>query len=57
MANNADKAIEYANNNNPDVKVFTDGSGMEEKIGAVAVLYRNRRVKTMLCYQLGLQWG
>jgi hypothetical protein len=54
-ARNTDKAIEDANNDNPDVKVFTDGSGMEEKIGAAAVLYRNGRVKTMLRYQLGSQ--
>lgn len=45
---NADKAIE-------DVNMFTNGSGMEEKIGVAAVLYRNGRAKTILCYQLGLQ--
>ena len=32
-----------------------DGSGMEEKIGAAAVLYWNGRMKTSLQYQLGLQ--
>jgi len=55
MASNADKAIEEVNNDNPDVKVFTDSSGMEKKIGAAAVLYRNRRAKTILRYQLGSQ--
>jgi ribonuclease HI len=55
IASNVDKAIEDANNDNPDVKVFTDSSGMEGKIGAVAVLYRNGRAKTTLCYQVGSQ--
>jgi ribonuclease HI len=42
-------------NDKPDVKVFADGSGMEGKIGAAAVLYRNGRMKTKLQYQLGSQ--
>jgi len=50
-----DKAIEAIQRDNPDVKVFTDGSGMDGKIGAAAVLYRNGRLKTKLRYQLGLQ--
>ena len=50
-----DKAIETIQNDKPDVKVFTDGSGMEGKIGAAAVLYRNRNLKTKLRHQLGSQ--
>ena len=50
-----DKAIEAIQRDNPDVKVFADGSGMDGKIGAAAVLYRSGRLKTKLRYQLGLQ--
>jgi len=55
ITNSTDKALEDLENNESDVKVFTDGSGMEGKIGAAAVLYRNGRMKTKLCYQLGSQ--
>jgi len=34
-----DKAIEAIQNNNSDIKVFTNSSGMEGKIGVAAVLY------------------
>ena len=47
------KAIEAIARENPDVNVFTDGSGMEGKVGAGAVLYRNGRLKTKLHHQLG----
>ena len=50
-----DEAIEVIQNDNPDVKVFTDGSGMNGKIGTAAILYRNRRLKTKLQHQLGPQ--
>ena len=33
---------------NPDLKIFTDGSGINDKIGASAVLYRNNRKKATL---------
>ena len=38
---------------NPDSKIFTDGSSMNNKIGASTVLYRDNRCKTSLWYQLG----
>jgi hypothetical protein len=43
-----DEAIELISNDNPDMKVFTDSSGMERCIGASTVLYWNRRLKTTL---------
>jgi len=43
-----DEAIESILNDNPDVKVFTDGSGMENRIGASAALYRRGRLKASL---------
>jgi hypothetical protein len=55
MADNADNAIEEVHNDHPDVKVCTNSSGMEGKVAAAAVLYRNGSEKTMLCYQLGSQ--
>ena len=55
IAGNADDAIKELENDNPDIKVFTDGSGMDNKIGAAAVLYRNGRQKSKLRYQLGPQ--
>jgi len=50
---NLDNVIESIAQDNPDVKVFTNGSGMENHIGASAVLYRNGRLKSTLQYQLG----
>ena len=38
---------------NPDLKIFTDGSSMNDKICASTVLYRDNRHKTSLCYQIG----
>jgi len=55
IAANVDKAIESLEHDRSDIKVFTDGLGMEGKIGAAAVLYRNGRMKTKLWYKLGLQ--
>ena len=42
----ADEAIADMEQDHPDVKIFTDGSGMEGEIGASAVLYRNGRIKS-----------
>lgn len=45
---NVDEAIESISNDNPDVKVFTDGSEMEQRIEASVALYRNGNLKTTL---------
>jgi len=50
-----DEAIKSILNDNPDVKVFTDGSRMENCIGASAALYRRGRLKASLRHQLGSQ--
>lgn len=55
IANSVDEALEDLENDESDVKVFMDGLGMEGRIGAAAILYRNGRMKTKLCYQLGSQ--
>jgi ribonuclease HI len=55
MIDDIDRAIESIRDDDPDIKVFTDGSGMEGKIGAAAVLYRNGSLKTKLRHQLGRQ--
>jgi hypothetical protein len=39
IANTENEAINNLQNGSSDVKVFTDGSGMDGKIGAGAVLY------------------
>ena len=39
IASSADEALENLENDKSDIKVFTDGSGMEGKIGAAAILY------------------
>ena len=38
---------------NPDLKIFTDRSGINDKIGASTVLYHNNRKKASLQYLLG----
>ena len=48
-----EKAIANVTRDNFDPKIFTDGSGMNKKIGASVVLYRDNRCKTSLRYQLG----
>jgi len=55
IASNVDKVIENIQNDKPNVKVFTDGSGMAGKIGVAAILYRNGRIKNKIHYQLSSQ--
>jgi hypothetical protein len=45
IADTINDAIDDVQHNDSDVKVYTDGSGMEGKIGASAVLYRGGRKK------------
>lgn len=55
ITNNVNEALESLKWDRPDVKVFTDGSGREGKIGAAAVLYQNGKMKTKLHHWLGSQ--
>ena len=55
IVDHADGAILDMEQDITDAKIFTDGSGMEGKIGASAALYRNGRLKSTLRYKLGLQ--
>ena len=57
IVSNAEDAITDIERDNPDItgKVFTDGSGLDNKIGAAAVLYRNGRRKSSLRLLLGPQ--
>jgi hypothetical protein len=55
IASDEHEAIRNLEQDEPDVKVFTDGSGMQGTIGAAAVLYRNRRKKSELRMKLGPQ--
>ena len=53
MIPDKEEAIADIARDNFDLKIFTDGSSMNNKIGASAVLYRDNRCKTSLQYQLG----
>jgi len=46
-------AIEAAGAVQADVRVFSDGSGIDGNIGAATVLYRDREVKAILRKHLG----
>jgi hypothetical protein len=55
IADTETEAICEQEHDNPDVRVYTDRSGMEGNIGAAAVLYRGGRMKTELRLKLGSQ--
>ena len=48
VAADVNKTIEKVARENPDINVFTDGFGMEGKVGTRAVLYRSGRLKMKL---------
>jgi ribonuclease HI/endonuclease/exonuclease/phosphatase family metal-dependent hydrolase len=50
---NGERAMEVIDRDDPDLKIFTDGSGMDDNIGASAVVYRNNREKASLRFKLG----
>jgi hypothetical protein len=55
IARDRQASIEEEANSEPEIKVFTDGSGYEGKIGAAAVMYRKGRKNParILRYHLG----
>jgi hypothetical protein len=55
IANSTKNAIMDRQNDDSDVKIYTDGSGMKGKIGTAAALYRGGEVKAKLHYKLGSQ--
>jgi ribonuclease HI len=53
IAKSRDEAIEMDDVDSAAIQVYTDGSGIDGKIGAAAVLYRNGRKIRTLRYHLG----
>ena len=55
IAKDKNDAIKEIHEDNSDVKVFMDRSGMKGKIGAAAVLYWQGRLKSQIRHKLGVQ--
>jgi hypothetical protein len=55
IPDNTNTAIQALQDDTADIKVYTDGLGMDRKIGAAAVLHRNGRQKSHIQYKLGTQ--
>jgi hypothetical protein len=54
IAAKREQAVEEEANNQLDVHIYADGSGIEGNIGVAAVLYCNGRLHKLLKCQLGL---
>jgi ribonuclease HI len=55
IPDNTNTAIQALQDDTADIKVYTNRSGMDRKIGAAAVLHRNGRRKSHIRYKLGTQ--
>ena len=55
IAKDKNNMIKEMHEDNSDVKVFMDRSGMKGKIGAATVLYGQGRLKSQIQYKLGVQ--
>ena len=53
IAPDRETAIQEEEADRADVRIYSDGSGIENQIGAAAVLYRGNRKKGTLKYRLG----
>jgi len=55
IADSKEESIKQEAEDNSDVKIYTDGSGFEGNVGAVAVLYRkgSEEPEKILCFHLG----
>jgi ribonuclease HI len=53
IADTRDASIAMLNEDTADIKIFTDGSGLDGKAGAAAALYRSNRPPKVLRYHLG----
>ncbi|KAF8811141.1 hypothetical protein BYT27DRAFT_7071727, partial [Phlegmacium glaucopus] len=53
IAESKDEAIEEEGKDEADVRIYTDGSGLDGRIGAGAVLFRGHQEKKAIYYYLG----
>ena len=53
IATKWEKAVEEESNNQSNIHIYADGSGIEGSIGAAAVLYRNGRLRRSVKCWLG----